>query len=94
MSLMDHAMNILGACRASFKPSDIKAGHTVTKVEWHGCMAIERKVVDVGEILWHQASLHNNGRYPGVVVKYDKRGQTWEPCDHFRQVNGELEVWT
>jgi hypothetical protein len=57
-------------------------------------MATERHVEAVGDVIRHEPSPHNGGRYPGVIVRYDWLGEIWEPLAHFRKVNGELEVWT
>lgn len=92
MSLMDHALSIFGA-GGGLSPADIKPGLTVTKVQWDGCMATTRKEVDVGEVLRHAASPHDNGRYPGALVKWDEAGERWESFDDFRQVDRNLEVW-
>lgn len=91
---LDHAMDIFGVSKGTFSPSDIKPGYTVTKVQWDGCMATERTEIDIGEVIKHQPSPHNNGRYPGVLIKYDICGVQWEPMAHFRKVNGSLEVWS
>lgn len=56
-------------------------------------MATDRRVIDVGEVIRHAPLPHDNGKYLGVIVKWDKSGEHWEPLQHFRQVNGELEVW-
>jgi hypothetical protein len=88
MSLMDHVLNLFGP--GGLKPSDIKPGFTVTKIDWRGCMATDRRVDDVGDLV----RLLDHGRYAGAMVQYDKSGLQWEPLDHFRRVNGELEVWS
>ncbi len=93
MSLMQHMMNIAGFTPGKFGPAEIKVGFTVTKVEWHGCMATEREVIDTGEVVRHEMGSTGN-MYHGVVVRYDERGERWEPLDHFRKVDGALEVWT
>lgn len=90
MNILQHAMKVGGFEIGTFSERDIKPGFTVTKVEWHGCMATERKEVDVGDVVKHDP--HNG--YPGVVVRWDKGGYQWEPLSHFRKVNDELEVWT
>lgn len=94
MSLMDHAMNILGACQGEFSKADIKPGFTVTRICWDGCMATNRRVEAVGDVVRHAPSPHNDGRYPGAIVRYDRIGERWEPLAHFRKVDGELEVWS
>jgi hypothetical protein len=94
MSLLDHAMNILGVASGNFTIAEIKSGFTVTRVQWDGCMATDRKEVDIGKVIKHMSSPHNNGKYRGVLVKYDGRGEQWEPLAHFRRVDGKLEVWT
>lgn len=94
MNLLQHAMNIFGAGGGWFHPADIKPGFTVTKIDWCGCMATDRRWMDTGEIIRHQPSPHSGGKYPGIVVRWDHGGECWEPLQHFRKVNGELEVWS
>lgn len=89
MSLLDHAMNILGV-GGGLSLGDIRWGYTVTKVEWDGCMANVRNEVDVGTVVRH----FKKGGYDWVMVDYDKRGMVHEPAAHFRRVCGELEVWS
>lgn len=91
MSLLQHVMNVAGFSPGTLGPAQIKPGFTVTKVEWHGCMATDRKEVDVGDVIEHRIQ---HGRYGGVIVKYDQCGKRWEPYEHFRKVNDELEVWS
>ncbi len=86
MSLIDHAINILGGNILSKKPS---VGITVTRIRWDGCMANVRVVEDVGDLVRYE----NHGKYEGIIVNYDKDGERWEPLDYVRNVNGETEVW-
>lgn len=87
--LMDHAMNILGACSSTITklPS---LGVTVTKVTWEGCMTTRREEVDVGELIGYR----KDRGYGGMIILYDKLGTRWEPLDHLRIVNGNAEIWT
>lgn len=93
MNLMQHAMNIGGFGKRG--DLNIKPGFTVTWVQWDGCMATIRNEVDHGEVIQASApSLHDNGKYPGVIVLWEKGGKQWEPLDYFgRSKGGELEVW-
>lgn len=91
--LLQHAMNVSGLV-GGLDPGKIKSGLTVTKVEWHGCMAHRRCVVDIGTVVCQAPSPHGNGRWAGAVVRWDRAGVQWEPFDHFRMVDDELEVWS
>jgi len=93
MSLMDHILNVAGFGPGTFEAADIKSGHTITKIDWDGCMANVRKEIDTGDIVRHAPSPHSNGRYPGIIVKWDKKGERWEPLQHVRRVNGAWELW-
>lgn len=90
---IQHAMNIAGFCPAIMTLP--KPGHTVTRVDWRGCMATERHVEDTGDLLRFEDRKLYGGRGPtrGVVVQYDKLGERWEPLDHLRIVNGNAEIW-
>jgi hypothetical protein len=93
-NLMDHALNIFGATTGgTFRPNDVKAGAPIKLVQWDGCMATERNEVDEGRVVRHAPSPHNNGKYPGIVVAWSKRGQRWEPLDYVRRAGGKWEVW-
>lgn len=89
MSLIDHAMHLLGV-GGGLSLGNIRRGDTVTKVEWDGCMATERKERDIGRVVVH---VKVQG-YDFVEVLYAKRGLVQEPASHFRKINGELEVWS
>jgi hypothetical protein len=92
MSPITHAMNILGVCAPIERMP--KPGHTVTRVRWDGCMATDRVVEDVGELLRYEEGRDLVRGHRGMVVRYDKSGERWEPLAHLRIVNGEAEIWT
>lgn len=91
MSLMDHALAVAGLRNLS--PVEIKPWFTVTKVGWRGCMADVRREEDVGDVVRHEMKKLNDGWHHGVVVRWDRLGERWEPLTHFRLVGDELEVW-
>ena len=47
-SLVQHAMNILGATRQARSPVWLIRGRKVTRIDWRGCMANVRHVEAVG----------------------------------------------
>jgi hypothetical protein len=53
-------------------------------------MATVRTEVDVGDLIRYE----KRGRYDGMIVKYDRDGERWEPLDDMRVVNGAVEVWS
>lgn len=94
--MLAHAMNILGGVGP--KTLGVKEslallapGVTVTRIDWRGCMATDRRVEAVGQVVRH--AMHE-GRYPGIVVRYPD-GEKWEPLAYVKFVGPEkvVEVW-
>jgi hypothetical protein len=94
VSLFTHALNIGGFGLPPVLRMP-RAGHTVTRVQWDGCMATERNGQDVGDLVRYESRVLVGipRSIDGMVVKYDKLGEQWEPLAHLRMVDGSAEVW-